>query len=86
VSTGTINPLSFFDYAGKTTNIDQWGASTLDWDSDIPYTATSVVEGLVGPLTDNLPIDFIHWGISGSMAVDPVTLYWGRCMITLLHI
>lgn len=71
----------WIDFSGKSANIDQWG-SPVFWLADVPYVAAPTLS-VVGPLTENSPIDVVHWN-AGLGAEPPSALFPYQQNLTLL--
>lgn len=84
MATGTIKPATFLDLPDKSINIDHWDSSTWHWLDDIPYRAQAAM-GLNGPMTDNAPVDVIHWSVTGGLAPSGLE-HWQTCLNLMPHI
>ena len=73
----------WIDYAGKSDNIDLWGSTTF-WLTNIPG-AGAFIPSLYGPMTDQTPIDVIHWSMIGSKGETGME-WWQSCLSMLRHL
>ncbi len=81
---GQIDPLAFFDLSPKSVNIDQWHDPDYDWKVGLFELRTMALPG-TGTMTNNAPVDLIHWNVSGSAALSPMAP-WRNCLKMLTHI
>jgi hypothetical protein len=81
---GRIDPLSRFDLSPKSTNIDQWDDPDYDWKVGL-FERRAMAATQTGPMTDNSPIDFIHWTVTGAPDMSAMT-QWQGCLKLLRHI
>lgn len=56
----------------------------FDWDIDVPYVASFSTLG-TGMVTDNTPIDVVHWGVNGIEPYD-ILSPWRGCMGLLVRL
>ena len=81
---GQIDPIGWHDLASKSVNIDQWHDPAYDWQVGL-FERRTMAPVSVGAMTDNAPIDFIHWSTTGTLAISPMAP-WRSCMKLLRHI
>ncbi|HBI15014.1 MAG TPA: hypothetical protein DDY20_05800 [Desulfobulbaceae bacterium] len=82
---GNLPPAEpWIDFSGKSANIDQWGTPVF-WLADIPYAA-SPDPAVVGTLTDNSPIDFIHWDAGPGVEPPSALFPWQQCLTLLTRL
>ena len=81
---GQIDPLAVHALSPKSVNIDQWHNPDYDWKVGL-FERRPTAANDVGTMTDNAPVDFIHWSTSGSLALSPMAP-WRGCMKLLRHI
>jgi hypothetical protein len=85
MSTGYINTGSVFDMIGKTTNLDLWGGSGVDWVATTPHIhepSTLLPSGSISYYS--APISFFHWSANGSIAIE--SLFWKGCLGMMMRI
>ena len=81
---GQIDPLAPVALADKSVNIDQWDNPDYDWRVGLFEVRTMALSS-AGTMTDNSPVDLVHWSATGHMALSPMT-HWRTCMKVLRHI
>ncbi|MDR2550025.1 MAG: hypothetical protein LBD10_07510 [Desulfobulbus sp.] len=68
-----------YDCPFKSANIDRYGPPT-----DIPYLVTEPTPCPCCQLTDNTPIEFIHWSAPGCAGWTGME-WWEGCMTLLMR-
>lgn len=81
---GQIDPLAVHALSAKSVNVDQWNNPAYDWKVGLFERRTMALTE-TGTMTDNSPVDFIHWSSTGSHALSPMAP-WRGCMKMLRHI
>lgn len=81
---GQISLLSVVQCEGLTPNVTQWDDPDYDWREGL-FEARTLNASTTGVMTDNSPIDFVHWSLTGSVSLSPMTP-WRNCMKLLRHI
>lgn len=69
---------------GYTNSTERHNYPGFDWDADMPYLNT-LPAALLGTLTDNAPVDMVHWAASGVTAYDTLAP-WRGCLLMLERI
>lgn len=82
---GQIDVLTWHDLSPKSVNIDQWHNPAYDWKVGLFELRTMDLPTATGTMTDNGPVDLIHWNVSGAAALSPM-VPWRNCMKVLRHI
>lgn len=81
---GQIDVLTWHDLSPKSINIDQWNNPAYDWKVGLFETSTMAATA-TGTMTDNAPIDVVHWAADGVAALSPM-VPWRNCMKLMRHI
>lgn len=81
---GQIDPLSWFDLRPKSANIDQWDDPDYNWLDGLFERRVMAATG-TGIMTDNSPVDLVHWSAGGSLDVSPM-VQWRGCLKLLRHV
>lgn len=81
---GQIDPLTRLDLSPKSANIDQWNDPNYNWRDGL-FERRGMAATQTGPMTDNAPIDFIHWTVAGAPDLSAMT-QWQGCLKLLRHI
>lgn len=81
---GQIDPLPRHDLSPKSINIDQWNDPDYDWRDGL-FEVRSMAATDTGAMTDNTPVDVIHWSGTGVHALSPMAP-WRNCIKLLRHI
>lgn len=81
---GQIDPLAALALSPKSTNIDQWDNPDYNWRVGL-FEIRTMAPASTGTMTDNAPVDLVHWGATGHLALSPMA-HWRTCMKVLRHI
>jgi len=81
---GQVDPLAPVSLADKSINIDQWNNPSYDWKVGL-FEVRAMAATNTGAMTDNAPVDLIHWNVAGVAALSPMT-QWRNCLKMLTHI
>lgn len=81
---GQIDPLLVHALSPKSVNIDQWNDSAYDWKVGL-FERRIMAPTDTGTMTNNAPVDFIHWSTTGTAALSPM-VPWRNCTKLLRHI
>jgi hypothetical protein len=80
---GYLPPALFYkEFEAISTSISAgW---TVPWRQDLPWMAGLAALILYGPLTDNAPIDVIHWSAEGDMGESGLEI-WQQCLTLFMR-
>ena len=81
---GQIDPLAVLSLSPKSVNIDQWNNPDYDWRVGL-FEIRTMADSDTGSMTNNAPVDLVHWSAAGSLALSPM-VPWRTCMKVLRHI
>jgi len=82
---GQIDPLAVLDLSPKTANIDQWHNPAYSWLPGLLEIRTMILPTSTGIMTDNAPVDLVHWTEAGGFGLSPM-VQWNNCSKLLVHI
>lgn len=83
MSTLAATPL-YAEFAGISDSISN-GDAASPADTDYPYAIGAPV-AISGEVVDNLPIDVVHWTLSGGNVATDGLDWWRRCMTLLVRL
>ena len=80
---GVASPLAWRGFDGISATVSN-GIAPKPGDSDFPFLAAPITNEH-GPLTDNTPIDVVHWTGTGYVHPEGLLSWWNDCLSLLMR-